>query len=389
MKIIHYCQHVLGLGHFFRTLEICRALSDHNVTLVTGGAEVDARLPDHVREIRLPGLMMDSGFRQMFSTEAGQSVDMVKERRRGILRRIFEQEQPDLFIVELYPFGRKAFRFELDPILADIRSHELPPCRVVCSLRDILVEKKDTDAWEKRVLSILNRHFDALLIHADPALLSLDRTFSRMSDIAVPVAYTGFVTPEPPPDARRALRLRLGLRDDTPLVVASAGGGKVGAPLLKAVAEAFPRMGNGARLQIFTGPFMADDDVAALARSAGDGIHVARFTPDFLSWLAAADLSVSMAGYNTCMNLMAAAVPSLVWPFARNREQRLRAEHLSRFGGLRLLRDAELEPSRLCDLMAHSLDRNERPAPRIDLNGAAHTAEWLETWMAGGAEKAF
>ena len=32
----------------------------------------------------------------------------------------------DLFIMDLYPFGRKAFRFELDPILHAIREKKLP-----------------------------------------------------------------------------------------------------------------------------------------------------------------------------------------------------------------------------------------------------------------------
>ena len=39
MKIIQYCQHVLGIGHLFRSLEISRALSDHEVILVTGGLD--------------------------------------------------------------------------------------------------------------------------------------------------------------------------------------------------------------------------------------------------------------------------------------------------------------------------------------------------------------
>ena len=381
MKIIYYCQHVLGIGHFFRTLEICRALSDHHVILVTGGAQVDAALPEHVREVPLPGLMMDSDFRQMFSAVPGKSVDEVRRERQHYLRTLFEEEAPDLLMVELYPFGRKAFRFELDPVLEGIRNGNLRPCQVVCSLRDILVEKKDATAYENRVLKILNRYFDALLIHADPALLKLDETFFRMADIGVPIGYTGFVTPKPAPEARNRLRGHLGIREDERLVVASAGGGKVGAPLLSATAEAFQHMPDHCRLQIFTGPFMDEDIVAELQKRAGERVCVSRFTPDFLSWLAAADLSVSMAGYNTCMNIMAARVPALVWPFAQNREQRLRAERLARFGGMRILDDTEPAPQRLVNLMQQALNRNERPVPEIDLDGAANTARWLASWM--------
>jgi len=101
---------------------------------------------------------------------------------------------------------------------------------------------------------------------------------------------------------------------------------------------------------------------------------VEHFTPDFLSFLDAADLSVSMAGYNTSMNIMAAGTPALVWPFAQNREQRLRAERLARLGGLQILSDKDLDPKRLAGLMTRMLTEKEQPAGPIDLNGAEKTA---------------
>ena len=45
MKIILYCQHIWGVGHYFRSLEICKALIGHDILMVTGGAEVDTPLP--------------------------------------------------------------------------------------------------------------------------------------------------------------------------------------------------------------------------------------------------------------------------------------------------------------------------------------------------------
>jgi predicted glycosyltransferase len=381
MKIIQYCQHVLGIGHYFRTIEICRALEKHEVILVTGGARVNVPLPNNIREIRLPELMMDSEFKNIFSTQAAESVDQVKEERQKSLWDLFEKESPDLFIVELYPFGRKAFRFELDPVLKGIRRKKLSPSLVVCSLRDILVEKKDTGLYENRVVKILNSYFDALLIHADPRLLKLDETFSGIDNISVPLYYTGFVSPRPQPDARLKFRQQLGIRKDEKLLIASAGGGKVGGPLLKAVAEAFKMMDNEVQLHIFTGPFLNDEAFAFLKTFSSPKIRVSRFTSDFLSFLAAADLSVSMAGYNTCMNIMAAQVPALVWPFGQNREQQIRAARLSRLGGMRVLEDDDLNPLRLADLIIKTLSQKIRPAVSIDLNGAVNTANRLESLM--------
>jgi predicted glycosyltransferase len=377
MKIIFYCQHVLGLGHFFRTREICEKLKAHDVILVSGGERPDLPLPRHVREVRLSGLMMDEDFKNMFSTEKGKQIETVKMERQKMLFQLFEEISPDVFIIELYPFGRKAFRFELDPILDRIHDGSLPPCQVVCSLRDVLVEKTNALKYEERVIHLLNRYFDAVLVHSDPGLLKLDATFSRLDDISSTIVYTGFVTPKPVPGSGDALRTKLGVGDDEYFLVASAGGGKVGGEVLAAVVRAFAYLPKGCRLQVFTGPFLDDEAFTDLKSFESPVIRVDRFTPDFLAFLDAADLSVSMAGYNTSMNIIAAGTPALVWPFAQNREQRLRAERLARLGGLQILSDKDLDPKQLAGLMTQTLMKKERPAGSIDLNGAENTAVWI------------
>ncbi len=379
MKIIYYCQHVLGIGHFFRSLEICKALAGHEVILVTGGSWVHVQLPSHVREIHLPELMMDQEFSILYSPEKGKPVHQVMQERQQLLFHLFETEAPDLFMVELYPFGRKAFRFEIDPILEGIRCGVLPRSRVICSLRDILVEKKNPAVYEARVVDIINRYFDALLIHADPRVLKLDETFSRLKDIAVPIVYTGFVTPKPVPDAGVKLRQQLGIDREEILIVASAGGGTVGNILLEAVVEAFEFMKTDkpTHLHVFTGPFLGEDAFQRLRRKPNRRMRIFRFTSDFLPYLAAADLSVSMAGYNTCMNIAAARVPALVWPFPQNREQGLRAVRLAELGILRVLTDEELYPRRLNTIMQKGISLQSRSAVDIDLSGAESTVRWL------------
>lgn len=387
MKIFLYCQHVLGMGHFFRALEICNALKGHDVVLVTGGSPVEARLPDHVREIRLPPLMMDSNFKGLYSLAPGKNVDEAKADRKAFLRRVFEKECPEVLIVELYPFGRKAFRFELDPLLDDIKSGRLPPCKVVCSLRDILVEKADVIAYENRVLTTLNRYFDALLIHSDPNVLRLDDTFSKMGEISIPVHYTGFVAAMPDEAMVRHYKSIAG-SDDVKIITASVGGGSVGHELLMATAQAVRLMSRSdirmhpsdIRLDILTGPFMDEAHVTSLKRYESDTVTVERFSSDFLNRLAASNLSISMAGYNTCMNILAARVPALVWPFGQNREQRLRAELFSRNYPMVVLADEDLTPSILAEKIERQLQSSQetkaqydtgwREAAEIDFSGA-------------------
>lgn len=380
MNIVVYCQHVLGMGHFFRTLELIRALDRHRVILVTGGDSLPEALPPHVTHLALPGLMMDPAFNGLYSVDPSRSVDAVKDARRKLLLDLFAREVPDLFLVELYPFGRKAFRFELDPILEQAARLS---CPVVCSLRDILVEKSDTPGYETRVVSLLNQWFDALLVHSDPRVTPLDATFSRLGDLKVPVVYTGFVTPRPDPGLAAASRQRLLGKNRQHLVVASAGSGSVGAGLLKTAAIAHGLLRNPASvaLVVYTGPYMADRDVDDIQACSGPGVTVETFTGDFVSVLAGADLSVSMAGYNTCMNLLAAGVPAIVQPFGQNREQRMRVESLAGRGALDLLDESVMTPEFLASLMQDRLDcpdRGKSGDALPDLSGAEFTCNWIE-----------
>jgi predicted glycosyltransferase len=382
MKIIQYCQHVLGVGHLFRSLEISRALSAHQVILVTGGPPVETDLPEHVREFRLPDLQMDKGFKGLFSTAKNLTVDQVKAERQKRLLALFERERPDLFFVELYPFGRKAFRFELDPVLEALREKRLAPCAVFSSVRDILVEKDDHGKHEARVVKTLNRYFDRVLVHADPGLVEIRETFGPFDEISIPVDYTGYIAPKPSADAGPRIRKQMHMDDGEALIVASAGGGNVGAPLLYAVIRAFAQLErDDCRLQVFTGPFLNSRDFDDLKKLAPARAGVDKFTPDFISYLAAADLSVSMGGYNTTMNLLATRVPALLWPFAQNREQRLRAGRLADRGFLTVLEDADLRPDRLAVMMDQKLSQSTRTAATINLDGAETTAARIQDWL--------
>ncbi len=380
MKIIFYCQHVLGVGHFFRSLEICKALDKHEVIFVTGGPRPEITLPDHIREVRLPGLMMNPDFSELFTTEKDMSMEKVKSDRKKILLELLESENPEVFIVELYPFGRKAFNFELDPALEQVGKNKvLKKCFSICSLRDILVEKKDPEKFENRVVKILNKSFDALLVHSDPDIFPLEESFTQKNNIKIPIVYTGFVTSKPPDDAYRMVRKRLNIDSEKKMVVASAGGGKVGFPLLKATLEAAKMLKDdlSLHLEVFSGPFMSHEEYTRLKQLANEDFVVRRFTSDFLSYLAAADLSVSMAGYNTCMNILAAKIPAILWPFSQNREQRTRAERLAVKAPFSILTDADLNADRLALLIQEGLLHKKESTGMIDLQGSTNTARWI------------
>ncbi|NNF46696.1 MAG: glycosyl transferase [Desulfofustis sp.] len=380
MKIAYYCQHVLGVGHFHRSLEVCRALlNNHHVTMVVGGPDVAAHVSG-LSLLKLPALQMDTEFSSLIPCEQGVALATIQDQRRMQLLSFVEQFRPDCLIIELFPFGRKAFRFELEPML-DLVRREISTCRVYCSLRDILVEKKTgRDKFEQRAVTTLNRYFDGVLIHSDPSMFVLEQTFGKTELLQVPLHYTGFVSPKPSPANSAKIRRDCGLAPDRRLIVASIGSGSVGGELLDAAAQAFRLLTthNEWYMQIFTGPYLDEATYERLHNQQNARLKVQRFTDHFIDWLGAADLSVSMAGYNTCMNTLAAGVPALMYPFGQNQEQRLRVEQMPRSGSIRLLENDELAPQKLAALMRNQA-YCQRYQSQLKLNGAAETVKIIES----------
>ena len=369
MKIMLYSQHILGIGHFFRSMEIARALSKHEVLFVEGGEPLPGVVtPPHVRRSLLPPLMMDAEFKAMEVREG--SLEEIKAARTKLLMEAFLDFVPQVLVTELFPFGRRQFRFELMAVLRAIRERQLPT-KVVCSLRDILVEKSNQAAYEAWVLEVLHQFYSLLLVHSDPRLIALEESFERVDKIAIPIHYTGFVTRPLPAVERETGRN---------VIVASSGGGKVGFDLLAATILAVQNLTDpDLLLRVFVGPFMEKPERDCLEDLAGKDarITVESFSTDFLAQLLAADLSVSMAGYNTCMDLLNTGIKALVYPFRQNREQGMRARKLESMGLVRILPD--LDKTTLAHVIKESL---ASPAPpmscALNLTGAATTATLID-----------
>ena len=377
MRILFYCQHVLGIGHFFRSFEIAKAFAPHEVLFVEGGQPFhDIPSPPHIHRLFLPPLMMDENF-ERFNLEGEELLKVQQERKEKLLK-AYEEFSPDSVIIELFPFGRKKFSFELMPLLHAVKQKVQKPL-VVCSLRDILVEKENRESYETWVLKHLNDLFDLLLIHADERIMKLEESFERVDDISVPIFYTGFVARHP------ANKLALPRKDPkTKKIVVSTGGGKVGSELIEAAMIALEDIKTPpVIMEVYLGPFLDPQKRQRLEAIASRDarIQLKPFAVDFLEVLLQADVSVSMAGYNTLMDLLSTGTYGILYPFKQNREQRLRAERLSRFGNFAVIE--EPKPDVLSQEIKKALaeeraPKHQRENPPINLLGAERTREIIE-----------
>jgi predicted glycosyltransferase len=202
--------------------------------------------------------------------------------------------------------------------------------------------------------ALADAHLDAVLVHADPRFARLEETFAPAAPLRTPVHYTGFVTgreakPEPRQDH----------------VVISAGGGRVGKPLLTEAIQAL----NGRPMRAIAGPLMPDEDFAELQALAPRNVTLIRSVPDLAAELRTAAASVSQCGYNTALDLLRTRVPALVVPYVtpEEDEQTRRAQRLHDLGVVR--KADHVDPRLLEDFTPERAE--------LDLDGAATTRDLL------------
>ena len=384
-RLLFYCQPVLGMGHLVRSLAILRGLDGFEIGFINGGlplaAATVATLPGNIAVINLPALQADPEFRGIVAIDPTRNLDEIRAERMSGLLEIFATFNPDILMIELFPFGRMKFDFELRPLLEAARRREPAPS-IVCSLRDILVAKRDQKDFEDFAIERANQFFDLILVHSDPTFQPLGETFPPVDRLTCRIEYTGYVVEVEPAASNPT-------GGDQPVVV-SIGGGRVGLELLYAASEASRQVRRSIphRLHLFTGPYLPADEFRKLVDNyAGDDdIMIERFTPDLVGAMRNARLSISLAGYNTCMNILTAGVPSIVHPFTgnENREQTIRAHKLEQAGIVSVITAEELASGQLAPLMAAMLTTpaNSDHRLKIDLDGVRKT-KILLTELAG------
>ena len=368
-----YVQHLLGIGHLRRAAAIARGLSEggFEVAFVSGGEAVPSLDIGAARLVQLPAIRAgDSGFSSLVD-DAGRPVsDALWHERRTLMESELDRFAPDALLIEMFPFGRRPFRHELLPLLESARARRPRPL-IACSVRDILVQKNKPERLSE-MLDILERCYDLVLVHGDPGFAEFGLTFPHAAVIADKIRYTGFVVGELPQ------RLPENQRGD--FVLVSAGGGAVGAPLLHAALAARPLTKlRDASWHVITGPNLPGGDFTAMQKASGATLRVERFRPDFPQFLAACRVSVSQAGYNTLMEILAVGARAVIVPFAEGNEseQPLRARLLGERGLVQVVDPLELTPQRLAAAIDAAAAMAPPQAGLFNLAGAAASARIL------------
>jgi predicted glycosyltransferase len=379
-RLLFYCQHSLGLGHLARSLRLAEGLTDRfEVTLLNGGRfPAGTRVPAGIDVVNLPPLGHDDGV-ELVSHDPAFTVAAAKAARTRLILAALAETTPSVVLIEMYPFGRRKFEFELVPLLDAVAALGDDRPRVVCSLRDILVQRPvGQEKHDERAVTRLNASFDAIVLHADPAFATLEESFRPATPLRVPVLYTGFVAPPAPAPADRRLDR----------LVVSSGGGMVGEPLVRAAVEVHRDLfiRTGLRTTVVAGPFLPAPVWDWLLDQAlhSPVLEAVRRVDDLALEIGRSALSLSQGGYNTTMDLLRAGTPAVVVPYAEGTEdeQTRRTSRLAELGVLRMVPATDLAvPDRLLAALVDAAGSTPAPVP-LDLTGAETTARILAPELA-------
>ena len=363
-NILMYSHDTFGLGHIRRTMAIANHLrdADTNVLILTGSPIAGRfHFPDQVDFVRIPGMIKKTNEEyQPLAIRIEQSKALAI--RTQIILATAKTFKPHLFIVDKEPLGLKR---EVLPTLEWIKKSN-PSTLTTLGLRDILddpaVVQKD---WqEKQIYSHLENLYDEIWIYGNQNIYDPIALYNIPEKLRDKIQFTGYLPRKTiTPETARKVRKKYRIMADEKFILVTTGGGGDGYEVIDhylAMHEFFPASLPFQTI-IVTGPFMPVDRRQQLAERARKfGIHIMPFNPRLEELMAAADLVISMGGYNTVCEILTQKTPALLIPRETPRkEQLIRAERMHREGLLDFIPWNDVTPQLLREKISDMLDNHK------------------------------
>jgi predicted glycosyltransferase len=348
-NILMYSHDTYGLGHIRRTMAIANHLRDANTNvLILTGSPIAGRFqfPQHVDFVRIPGMIKKTN-----DDYQSLSIRIDQEKalsiRTNIILATAKTFQPHLFIVDKEPLGLKR---EVLPTLEWLKK-ESPSTMTVLGLRDVLDESVviQNDWREKNVYSYLEQLYDEIWVYGNRNIYDPVEMYKIPETIHNRVKFTGYIPRKTlSPATKASVRKRYRIMDDDKFVLVTTGGGGDGLEVIDqylAMHDYFPTSLPFKSI-IITGPFMPKKVREAFKKRANKyGIKTLPFHPRMEELMAAADLVISMGGYNTICEILTQQTPALIIPRETPRkEQLIRARRLKAKGLLDFIPWTEVTP---------------------------------------------
>ena len=396
MRIAIYSQDGFGLGHMQRTCSIAweiYRLREEASILTFSDSQLGQffSVSPHHDYIKLPSIAKDSPGKWK-ATHLTMSFPEILHLRKQLLSHVILNYAPDIFLVDHMPHGAMG---ELLPALEAIK-HSRMHTKVVLGLRDILDSPEVTiERWKiEGAYDVIERYYSRILVFGMQDVYDVAEKYEIPESEAKKVFYCGYVTNLATASNAPLVRARFLANQsaDARLIVVMAGGGADAYPMMSTLIDALPQVLKEQKCvaAVVTGPFMPAELIADLNRRASElPIYMLESVNDSLSHIAAADLVISMAGYNTTVEILRMKTPAILIPRAGpSLEQRTRARLFCDRQWVDMIDPDDLTPAilaqRIVHHFQHPLESNPNDLP--NLSGAAAAANQTLSVLASKGE---
>lgn len=391
VRLLIYSQDGLGLGHLRRTNEIAGELLRRR----PGSAVLT---------------MQDSPLGHFFETQPGHdyvklpsvhklapgiwepvtlplAFQEVRAMRRDMLASAVAGFRPDLVLVDHMPHGAMG---ELMPALDALR-HAASHPKVVLGLRDILDSPEVIiDRWRvEGACQTIERCYDLVLVYGSRDVFDLAERYRLTDTVAAKIRYCGYLCTSAVAGDPQKVRARYtGGGEPEKLLVAMAGGGADAYPMMRSLIEAVSLLQAAERPAVIMGigPFLPAAERRTLQQlAAGLPVRIESSISDPLTYIEAADLVVTMAGYNTTVEILRSSTSALLIPRrGPSAEQRTRVRLFKERGWIDAVDPDDLSGDVLAGRIRDGLRRGSLDAGRArpDLHGLDVAVSHLESLLA-------
>ncbi len=336
------------------------------------------KLPTGVDFIKLPSVVKrNTGVWLPLRLRIG--LEKTKALRVATIQEAVRVFHPQVLLVDHVPVGIWG---ELLPSLQMLRRRSDAPT-IVLGLRDILDAPEVTRSlWEREgTYEAIRRYYDEIFIYGRKEIFDTGAHYGLDGEFAPKLHYVGYVCEHEPYKNRSEMRSELQVENK--LLVVTGGGGADAFPMMLECMKALRLLGakSGLEAIFITGPLMEGGQREHLRELAkGLKARVLVHVEDHLSHMNAADLVVTMAGYNSLYQLLRLRKKGLVIPRSGpSAEQQTRARLFAERGLVDVIQPGELSPKKMAEKFMDGLEQTDYPLyePTIDTNGSRRAAERL------------
>ncbi|MFQ5601103.1 MAG: glycosyltransferase family protein [Candidatus Krumholzibacteriia bacterium] len=376
-RLLVYSHDAFGLGNLRRTLKICDQLAkeipDLSILMLTGSSMVHAfRLSPKVDYVKLPCVHRQARNKYV-SKFLRTSFRELSGMREDLIFSTFKWFKPHIVLVDKVPIGIKG---ELLRSIQWLKTNH-PNAKMILGLRDILDDPEHVrKLWERRKFyDTLEKYYDSIWVFGSSKVYDMVEEYGFPDSIASKLNYCGYIMHSPALRDTQEVKRELGISGGK-FVLVTAGGGGDGYDLMKTYLKSVRSLeaatsGDPHRhvnSLLILGPEMPLHKKQRLLRKAASTpgmIKILDFSTEICNYMNAADLVVSMGGYNTVCEILTLEKRAIVVPRVHPvSEQWIRTQRMEALGLMDMIHPEKLNAETLTRKIVRALFKCRRPTSR-------------------------